>query len=157
MVIFNDCKPSIKEEDIEIIEKKYSIDFPADYKKHILKFNGGNTKPDVFTFIEKGKSTNSRIDLFYAIGSGSYDDLEDIIETFKTDNKRMPTPIIPIAEDAFGNIICISNAKADYGYIYFWDHENEVDYSKVDDTDYSNLYIIAKSLQALFDGLFELK
>jgi hypothetical protein len=69
------------------------------------------------------------------------------------DEKRLPNHLLPIAHDPLGNLICISCSKEDFGYIYFWDHENAVDYANSTDADYSNLYIIAKSFKEFIAGL----
>lgn len=50
---------------------------------------------------------------------------------------------------------CISCYKDEIGYIYFWDHENEVDYKISNDMNYSNLYLVAKSFSEFIDGLKE--
>jgi hypothetical protein len=86
---------------------------------------------------------------------GKYDNLKSSIITFKIEEKRLPSHIIPIAHDPFGNAICLSCGEKDYGYVYFWDHENEVDYTQSTDDDYNNLYFIAKSFTEFLDGLYE--
>ncbi len=73
----------------------------------------------------------------------------------KFDEKRMANHILPIACDALGNLICISCSGKDLGAIYFWDHENEVDYSVSDDSDYSNLFHIADNLESFLNSLTE--
>ena len=61
--------------------------------------------------------------------------------------------MLPIAHDSQGNIICISCGKNDYGRVYFWDHEDEVDYTESRDDDYSNLYLIADDFSSFLEGL----
>jgi SMI1-KNR4 cell-wall len=38
---------------------------------------------------------------------------------------RFPSGCFPISGDAFGNLILLSVRDADYGSIYFWDHERD--------------------------------
>lgn len=145
MINYSDLRKKNEIKDIIEFEKNYNVSFPPQYKHHLLSYNGGAPHPDIFSFTEKGTKTNSRINYFYAIGSSGSDNFNEVMETFKVDDKRMPDHILPIAEDPFGNVVCISSGANDFGRIYFWDHEMEVDYSVSDDTDYSNLYFIANS------------
>ena len=146
-------QPQLNSPEIEDVEKVAGLIFPVEYKDHLLKFNGGKCSPCELAFIENGKSTSSYIDKFLAIYSGKYDNLIDYIHIYKIDEKRLPTHILPVANDPGGNLICISCGGSDNGYVYFWDHETEVDYSNSDDADYSNLYLIAKTFNEFIDGL----
>jgi len=155
MVKFTQLEKTLKPKDIDEIEKTVSLKFPEEYRKHLLKYNGGQCSPNEFSFIENGKKTNSCVDWFLAIYDGEYDNLSDYIKTYKLDEKRLPADIIPIANDPGGNLICISCGKEDNGAIYFWDHEKEVDYSVSGDDDYSNLFLIANSFKDFLDRKVE--
>lgn len=153
MVTFFETNDSISNSDISELESYVGLEFPSDYKDYLLKYNGGRCSPDVFSFIENDKETNSSVDWFYGIhDDGSYS-LKSNIDIFKIEEKRMPKHILPIAQDPFGNQICISCGSGDYGKVYFWDHENEVDYFLNDDNDYTNLYYIADGFSKFLDSL----
>ena len=153
MTRFEKTHPSIDVADITKLEEQFEINFPDEYRNHLLRYNGGMPKPDIFSFVEDGKNTDSRVSFFYGIKSGDYDDLLDALLVFKGDHKRMPSQIIPIAEDAFGNVICVSSGDRDYGHVYFWDHEREVNYNLSNDNDYSNLYFIAVDINTFLTNL----
>lgn len=153
MIEFFETKKPITLKEIKEIEGYVGLTFPDDYKQHLLKYNGGWCKPNVFSLVEERIENYSCIDRFYAIYDGEYDNLKEFIDIFKKEEKRMPIHITPIAHDPGGNQICISCGIKDYGYIYFWDHENEVDYTVSGDDDYSNLYLIAKSFNEFLEGL----
>lgn len=155
MIEFTETEASIKLSDIEVIEKLVGLELPQQYKEHLLNYNGGQCFPNVFSFREEGNLTDSCIDWFLAIYDGEYDNLKKYIEIYKSDTKRMPTQLLPIAHDPGGNLICISAGKNDYGYIYFWDHEKEVDYKDSSDENYANLYLIAHSFEEFLGGLKE--
>jgi cell wall assembly regulator SMI1 len=157
MVTFSNTEKSITSIDIDEIETYIGLKFPEEYRKHLLKFNGGQCTPNVFHFLEKGKPSSSCIDWFLAIYEGENDNLKDYIDILKKDEKRMPTHIVPIAHDPGGNQICLSCGIQDYGYVYFWDHENEVDYTISGDDNYSNLYLIAKNFNEFLEGLTPLE
>ena len=145
-------------EQIEVLEKYIGLNIPQDYVKHLLQYNGGKPAPNIFRFYRNnGEFDGSDLDWFLAIYNGEYDNLKTYIDIYKKNDKRLPSHIFPIAHDSGGNLICISCGVDDYGYIYFWDHENEVDYSVSDDSDYSNLHLIAKSFKKFIDGLMTLE
>jgi len=153
MIAFSDQEKSINSDQIIEIENLIDLKLPNEYKLHLLKHNGGKCTPSQFDFIEKGKPTTSSIDWFLAIYDGEYDSLQDYINTYKLDEKRLPIHFVPIAHDAGGNLICISCGKKDYGQIFFWDHENEIDYRVTDDYKYSNIYFIAKDFNEFLNNL----
>jgi cell wall assembly regulator SMI1 len=155
MIVFNQTESQLKIEQIEEVEKYVGLNFPNEYKDHLLKFNGGQPTPNIFKFNQNSRENLSNIDWFLAIYDGEYDNLKKEIEMVKIEEKRMPEHMLPIAHDPGGNLICISCDYEDKGHIYFWDHEKEVDYSVSDDRDYSNLYLIAKSFNEFINGLKE--
>jgi hypothetical protein len=151
----SNTQPPLQISQIIELETKYSLRFPKDYIDHLLKYNGGVSDLEMFSFEENNIMTQSSLSRFLAIYEGKYNNLEDYILTMKVTEKRMPSHILPIARDEFGNLVCISCAGSDLGYIYFWNHEKEVDYNISDDTDYSNLYFIAKNLPEFLESLTE--
>ena len=154
-LIFTDKESNTTLKKIERLEKTIGLSFPTEYKQHLLLHNGGICSHSCFDFEESGVKTSSSLDCFFSISNDEDYSLKENFITYKEEEKRMPTHILPIACDEGGNLICISCGTSDYGYIYFWNHEDEVDYSISDDTDYSNLYFIAKNLHDFFDGLYE--
>lgn len=47
----------------------------------------------------------------------------EIVQTRRLiDDERLAADLVPIAEDSFGNLICVSTTR-DPGAIYWWDHE----------------------------------
>ena len=153
MVTFAQTEMKIDQSDIDRIEKITGLKLPDEYKRHLLMYNGGQCEPNIFSFIEHGNKTESCIDWFLAIYKGEYDNLEEYIRIYKVDEKRLPEHMLPIAHDPGGNLICISCDSKDEGFVYFWNHELEVDYNKSDDFDYSNLYLIADSFQKFMNNL----
>lgn len=149
----NDFKKAIDIKILNYIELEYKIKFPLDFREHILKFNGGTPKANIISFNENGRINETDLRYFYAFGTKDYDDFEKSFIILKINDKRMPTNIFPIGEDSLGNQICISFGMEDYNSIYLWDHEKEVDYSVSDDTDYSNLYLIAKNFKEFIGSL----
>ena len=153
MVTFKNTERQIQLIELKQFEMDIGLTLPDEYKEHLLTYNGGQCSPDVFDFIERGVKTSSSVDWFLALYEGEYDNLRDYINIYKVYNKRLPTHIIPIAHDAGGNLICISCGIGDFGYIYFWDHEREVNYSVSNDENYENIYFINSNLQLFLANL----
>ena len=154
MTTFTDTKEQLNSiQQINEVEKWIGLTFPHEYKNHLLLHNGGRCEPNIFGFIENEEPAESCIDWFLAIYDGKYNNLKDYIETYKLNEKRLPIHIIPIAHDPGGNLVCISCGKEDYGYVYFWDHDKEVNYSISGDFDYSNLYLVAKTFNSFLENL----
>ena len=64
--------------------------------------------------------------------------------------ERIPAGVLPIADDPFGNLVCIDAREGRDGPVLFWDHEYEGD-----PPDEANLYEVAPDLQSFLDGLTE--
>lgn len=155
MADFFETERPVTDMEISDLENLIGYKLPAEYKNHLSHYNGGRCNPNMFSFTENGNKSFSTIDWFLAIYDGEYDNLIKDVHMFKVNNKRMPDHILPIAHDPVGNLICISCGPNDNGYVYFWDHEKEVDYKSSNDTDYSNLYLISETFNGFLTGLKE--
>jgi len=65
---------------------------------------------------------------------------------------RVPSGVLPIADDPFGNSVCLDGREGRDGPVLFWDHEEEPE----EPEDESNLYFVAPDLASFLDGLTEL-
>ena len=75
---------------------------------------------------------------------------------------RIPSELLPIADDGQGNQICIACVGEMTGAIYFWDHDNEWDAEDYEDdtgeempqeAKFQNVYLAAESLGEFLKGL----
>lgn len=112
---FYEIEPPITNIDIGNIEERFAIKLPKNYKRLLLKFNGGI--PSDYTAYSGGEEVS--IGGFYSIKYGEIL-MEDAIKTFQITEKLIPTDCIPIGYDGFGNPYCISINEEDYGKIYCW-------------------------------------
>lgn len=150
MIIFSETELALKIEQIRDLEKKLSFKFPDTYVEHLLKYNGGRCKPNIFSFEENGKITLSSIDWFLAIYDGKFDNFEKYFNLYKIEKKRLPNSFFPIAHDSGGNLICMDVSNEN---IYFWNHEKEVDYDIKKDDKRTNLSLIDKNLGDFLSNL----
>lgn len=109
----------IKEIDIDDFENHYSVKLPDEYKQFLLVTNGGI--PNMVYFVKD--DSDLVVNFFLSLGSEKYS-LEEYFEDYKIRENILPIDLLPIGEDAFGNIICISNNSERYGSIHLWYHED---------------------------------
>lgn len=106
MVVFEDTSPSATVAELDELERYAQLPFPDTYRQHLLRYNGGRCQPSVFHFVEHGQPTSSLVDWFLPTRADGWGNLRDYIETYKIDEKRLPTALLPIAHDPGGNLIC---------------------------------------------------
>ncbi|MFF2484307.1 SMI1/KNR4 family protein [Paenibacillus sp. NPDC058071] len=147
---------SINEEDLGSIEQRYEISFPEVYKQFLLRYGNFTFEQEIrFRTIEKTPwSQDDNLESFssFFVLSDESNNLEKKIEQYYD---RIPTSVLPIADDSAGNLICIGVRGNYQGKIYFWDHENEwvakvmlkeevQGITSIDDY-WENLYLVADS------------
>lgn len=106
-------------DEVEKLEKNYSILLPEKYKEFLLKYNGGDTIDTTF----KVEKVRSDIHSFYGFSLASYySNFNYLIEKgFLSD--FIDNHYLPIAKDSFGNSILIGVGASNYNKIGFYDHE----------------------------------
>ncbi len=104
---------SINENDIAAFEQTFEVKLPMPYRSFLLAHNGG--VPDNIFFIKDGADVvlNSFLPMKNAYLS---------IESYLSDYRFNQRNLIPIAEEAFGNLILI-DCNTDKGAIHCWNHE----------------------------------
>jgi hypothetical protein len=112
--------------------------FPKEYISFLQKYNGGIPKQNVVT---SEKAPDFILTCFFGT------DLEPIYDLFsclKVYKGRIPNGCVPIARDAGGNLVVLNLSNNKYGYVFFWDHEEELMYEETG-MDLDDLYFIAPS------------
>lgn len=139
-----DSDPPIGDVDVDGFERRTGVTLPPQYRRWLLAHNGGRPDPSRFNYKgESGPYTDSLISLFFSLS-----DMEADITQFKVWQQRMPDELVPIADDPFGNRICIGTAGPHEGKVYFWDHEEEQD-----EPTYDNCHLLADSFEEFLNGL----
>lgn len=103
---FEQTELSVNQNDLNNFQETYNIQLPENYKKLILKYNGGYT------------DENEYFDTLKSIKFGEIK-VEDTINNHQIVERNIPINYLPIANDFSDNIICIDleNGK-DYGKIF---------------------------------------
>jgi len=109
----------ITQSDIEALEKRLNTSLPSSYRIFVLDVNGG--RPNKIFFTKDG--SEYVLNEFFPLFEGEMS-FEGQFKDLKLDRNVLPKQLAAIADDAFGNLICISLSGDNKGGIYFWDHEN---------------------------------
>ncbi len=125
---------------------KIGYELPKDYIEFLRHHNGGYVKNSISSYSENG---NQKFILTSMFGLGSDDDLISQFETYKN---RIPNTCIPIGRDAGGNLVCLNLSEERYGYVYFWNHEEELHYEEGKIT-INDLYFIAETVNEFLNSI----
>ncbi|KEQ46271.1 SMI1/KNR4 family protein [Streptococcus oralis] len=156
MLSFYDCDKNLSENDFNEVEKKLEVSFPASFKSHYFKWNGGT--PNLSCFV------NDNIDFDYIEirdfipmkYSKQFEDDPDFTLEGRTINEwelnELPINLIPFAFDWGGNYLCLEkNSRQIIYYVRDVWSENisrEANFKK-------NSIIIAKSFDEFLNCLEE--
>lgn len=119
------------EEHIAHLEKQYNIVLPEEYKRFLLKYNGGET-PDTEFRINK---VSSDVRAFYSLGNANkYYNFQGLIDNMNILGEFVKDGMLPIAVNDFGDYITIGIRKKENGCIFFRYHDRGKKYIKLADT-----------------------
>lgn len=148
-LIIRNSGPLISDGDIRKIEIVIGKCLPADYRLFLTRHNGGHPEPSCFKSSNDTSSFNgSCVHYFYGVGDEAPHC--QLLTAFNTLKGRVPAELIPIADDPFGNQICIAIQGEEIGSIYFWDHETEHK-----PPTFQNTNKLASSIGIFINGFFE--
>lgn len=165
--------------EITEIEKKLGAKLPDDYKAFLMQYGQvlftnesvafkPENKKALYPINDETEEENpvfngSQVSLFFGKDKDFSATLVNKIDIY---SDRMPHLIIPFADDGLGNKLCIGLEEKNYGYVYWWDHENEWDKEDYEDATgsempekakYQNVYLIAKSFSKFIEKLYIVK
>lgn len=140
------------EADIDTIAREVQQPIPEQYRKFFCAFGGQAPGGYAYFGFLSPHPTMKRgvIDVFFGVIPG---DSYDIFWNLQTYKGRIPSKLLPIASDPGGNIICLSLQGQDLGSVYFWDHSREEDVGGNEEPGFSNVYLIARSLDEFINSL----
>ncbi|MEV6527555.1 SMI1/KNR4 family protein [Longispora sp. NPDC051575] len=112
---------------------------PEDYRAYLRHQDGG-------------RLTSNDEAIKEIFGVGDVPDHASIWAKLEVYEGRVPTWLVPVASDAFGNLFCLSLRGTDHGSVWFWDHEGEPEDDDDTPTE-ENLTFKARSWQEFLDRL----
>ncbi len=116
MINIKKSYPNIIEGDIINFEQAFKVKLPIGYKKFILEHNGG--VPEKIFFLKN--DADVVLNKFLPMKYSNYS-VENYLDDFHFNHQNF----IPIAEDAFGNLILLK-CDTEEGVICFWNHESSI-------------------------------
>ncbi len=148
-------RPSLDERQLAHVEQAIGKSLPNDYREFLTDFGATFVYRMLFSFQEQGRPSKDYIEQFYGIAPDV--PLDDLASEYDDYQGRIPVDLLPIGEDAVGNIICLGLTGEKRGKVYFWDHEREE--MEPDDAPpnwqpgYSNISFVADSFDEFFFSL----
>lgn len=114
---WEDVDVRVTAEALERVEKAWGVRLPVDFTQCVQENNGGCSSRDVFDVSGRSRVFN-RLFRFNA-DSDSY-----VLDCFEDMQDRLVDRVFPIADDVFGNAICLDYRQdRENPSIVFWDHE----------------------------------
>ena len=130
-IAFDEPAPPASPDAIRQAESRLGVTLPDDYKAFLRQQNGG--KPEL-NFLEGGDDIGgAHVRYFLSAGPNEIEgvrDFEFVAWRFSPEGDAdhvLDPRVLPIGEDAFGNLICLVVSGEDYGAVYIWDHEEADD------------------------------
>lgn len=123
MITITEAGPQLTEDRVANFEKELGVNLPDQYRKFLLKTNGGVPSPDRdIVDLEGAPRSYTDLQVFYRIG-GSVESSE-LTWNRSTLTERLPDELLAIAKDSGGNVFCISLQGPDQGAVLFCDLES---------------------------------
>ena len=130
---------------------------PDYYREFVIRCNGGygcgyvqfhGPTPD-------GHAADACMNHVGGFREESYVSLDSNFENYQKYEIRIPWDLIWIADDPFGNAICVGISGVHRGRVYFWEHENEPDPNDWDGIveTAGNIDLLANSFAEFLAGL----
>lgn len=129
MLISKFCTDDI-EHCVQKFEREYKFMFPEEYKRFLLRYNGGKTPESSF----KLNKIYSNIDGFYGLGQAEMYFHYDIFAKGGKLIEYINDEVIPIATNCFGDYIVIGIGRSNNGKIYFYYHDRPKKYIELIDS-----------------------
>jgi cell wall assembly regulator SMI1 len=107
-------EPPASPELVARLEEQVGRALPDDYRSYLLEQDGGRL----------ADNNQALINIF---GLGQVPDWTSMWAKLETFHGRIPAWLLPVAQDAYGNLFAISLRPSDFGSVWFWDHEEEAD------------------------------
>lgn len=123
---------------------------PPSYRAFLAQHDGGQPKLECFRYQQGAEEREGVINEFLGVRPVPPPGTNLLI-TAGLLRGRIPDGVLPIANDPYGNLICIDTRGGLDGPVLFWDHEFEKEDGPPDD---ANLYPIAPDFETFLDNLY---
>jgi len=140
LIIIKPNSKRFSQKDLDELEKKVCASFPEEYVNFLRKYNGGEVEDNIIE-LPSGEIESFILSSFFGT---RLEDINDLLSCYDTFESRIPKGSIPIGRDVGGNIVCLNLNRERYGYIFFWDHDIELEFED-NEMEIQDLYYVAPS------------
>jgi cell wall assembly regulator SMI1 len=131
-------EPPASAEQVNRLEQRVGRPLPPEYRDYLRQQDGGRLD-----------NNNRAINTVFGVGDvPEWASIWDVLETY---SERVPDWLLPVADDAFGNLFAVSLRNQDRGSVWFWNHELEADEGEPPTEE--NLKLMAPSWPVFLDSL----
>lgn len=99
---------------VDRLELRAGGRLPGGYRAYLIEQDGGRLADN-----DQAVKT--------IFGVGDVPDWADLWQKLDIYAGRVPPWLLPVANDEYGNLFCLSLRQSDHGSVWFWDHEEEAD------------------------------
>lgn len=146
------AKPEVAyKEYIKNLEYEIGCEIPSDYLTFIFNYSGFAFNDVVYNFYNSSEEDDKQLlsVCFGILPGNGY----DLIINYRTFKSRIPFNFLPIACDAFGNLLCLSVIGEDKGYVYFWLHDAEETIGEKPSKYPEDIHLVSKSFDEFINSL----
>lgn len=124
MIEMTEPQPPATPQALLALEKQLGVSLPDDYRRFVLKHNGGWSHDYGMTYHEeKGDASPQRLSIFhwFAVGlSKKQTGILGVEEVLKNMSGELPGKAVPFAGDDLGDPLLLMLEPSDYGSVYFF-------------------------------------
>jgi cell wall assembly regulator SMI1 len=131
-------EPPAAPELIARMEQRIGRTLPRPYRDYLLHQDGG-------------RLTGNHEAVNTVFGLGDVPAWANMWAKLDVYHERVPSWLLPVANDEYGNLLAISLRDEDLGAVWFWDHEAEADEGELPTED--NLELKAADWSTFLDAL----
>ncbi|WP_340013869.1 MULTISPECIES: SMI1/KNR4 family protein [unclassified Paenibacillus] len=154
--IIKSSYPPVSLQEIEIVEKKYNMIFPDDYKKFLMVKNGGKTgtrRRFTTNDDQKEGEIESSILMFFPLSNNLNNNSEQKYRLY-TEANILSRIYYPIGETPRNNLVCIVVEGPNKGSVYHFDMDYDNYIEKKLPLEEEHIRLITESFTDLLDSLF---
>ena len=157
MIRFSEERPPVSAEELAAAEERLAemgFRIPPSYRAFLTERDWGRPVERDFTFRRGEELDQGVVKQFLGVAPVPWPgmNLIDVAVALAVPG-RVPAGVLPIADDPFGDHVCLDGREGRDGPVLFWDHDEE---EPEEPEDESNLYFVAPDLASFLDGLTEL-
>jgi hypothetical protein len=115
MINFTNTSQSVTDADLDFVEKRFGFSFPAEFRTHYLKFNGGRPEKNRLVLDDGISIVHQFLPIKYGKASLL---LEHDLQELKVNQSLIPEYLVPFAIDPGGDYYCFNIRTSELGAIY---------------------------------------